>query len=102
MQRSSVTTASIRRLLLQHFRGKDNKSRYRLGTPVVHPLEGAMDPASPRDIARLLQTRGPGEAALSGERNSPARRELSERAPHHIARVRPGLSLHITVAARAR
>jgi hypothetical protein len=61
-----------------------------------------MDTASPRDIARLLQTRERGEKAVPGERIPLAHGELCGRAPHHMDRDQPGNTLQKTGAARVR
>jgi hypothetical protein len=60
-----------------------------------------MDTASPRDIARLLETWGRGEEAVPGEHIPPAHGELCGRAPHHIDSDRSGPALQMTAAARA-
>jgi hypothetical protein len=61
-----------------------------------------MTTASPRDIARLLQTWGRVEKAVPDEHIPPAHGELCGRAPHHIDRDRPGPIPQRTVAARVR
>ena len=60
-----------------------------------------MDTASPRDIARLPQPWGRGEAAVPGEHIPPTHWELCGQAPHHSDRVRHGPTLQMTVTARA-
>ena len=61
-----------------------------------------MKTASPRDIARLLQTRGRREKAALGEFIPLAHGELCGRASHQIGRDFVGPTVQTPAAARAR
>jgi hypothetical protein len=89
-------------LLLRPFWDGDGNTGIDLERLSCIPWRGAMDTASPRDVARLLQTWGRGEEALPGEHTPPAYGELCGRAPRHIDRDRPGPAPQMTVTARAR
>ncbi len=60
-----------------------------------------MNTASPRDVTRLLQTRGRGEKAVLEEHTYPVRGELCGPAPHPIGRKSLGPALPTATAGRA-
>ncbi len=68
----------------------------------MHPLEGSHDHGLTAGAGAVVPFLGRGEKPVRGEHIPPAHGELCERAPHHIARDRPSLTLQMTVAARVR
>jgi hypothetical protein len=72
------------------------------GSPVTHPLEGAMNTVSPLGVTRWLQSRDRGEKAVLGEHCIPVHGELCGQAPHSIGRPPSGPDSRTMTAERAR